>query len=276
MTRENTLISIIIPNYNNERYLSQCLENCINQTYKNIEIIIVDDCSTDNSLKLIESYIQKDNRIKLIINETNQKVSKTRDIGIRNSNGEWITTLDSDDFYYSDEKIEKEVDLLSKNNFDKSIIAFSKTIRIDSSGKNILSIMNKDRIKEGDIFDFMISRSCAIPRDFLFSKKLYFEVGGFDFNIPIYEDWDLKLRLSKLASFYLSDSHGTAYRQHNNGLSSAKQTYHHEWILKIFVKNTKNIDYEKVISLRKKLLRNIDPRIIDRIIRKFKYVLGKK
>ena len=270
------LVSIIIPNYNNEKYLSQCLEHCINQTYENIEIIVVDDCSTDNSVKLIESYIQKDNRIKVIINDINQQVSKTRNIGIKNSTGEWITTLDSDDYYYSSEKIEKEVDLLSKYNFDKSVIAFSKTVRVDSSGKNILSIMNDSTINEGDIFDSLITRSCTAPRDFIFSKDLYFKSHGYDYTIPIYEDWDLKLRLSKLANFYLSDSYGTAYRQHNNGLSSAKKNYHHEWILKIFVKNTQNMDYEEVISLRKKLLKNIDPQIIHKIIRKFKYMLGKK
>jgi glycosyltransferase involved in cell wall biosynthesis len=272
----NKLISIIIPNYNNEKYLKKCLDSCINQTYKNLEIVIVDDCSRDNSVNIIKEYQKNDNRIKLIENKSNQKVSKTRHIGIESSNGEWITTLDSDDFYYSDEKIESEMIILSNYNFDKSVIAFSKTVRVDSSGKNILSIMDENTIKEGKIFDFLISRSCPAPRDFIFSKDLYINSGGYDFTIPIYEDWDLKLRLSKLAKYYLSSSYGTAYRQHNSGLSSAKKAYHNEWISKIFSKNTLKMDSIQVGNFKSTLQKNINPSVFFRVTRKIKNLVGLK
>lgn len=94
---ETIKFSIIIPIYNVEQYLAQCLDSVINQTYKNIEIICVNDGSTDNSLKILEEYEQKDKRIK-IINQENQGVSVARNTGIEKSNGDYILFVDSDDW----------------------------------------------------------------------------------------------------------------------------------------------------------------------------------
>lgn len=91
------MISIIIPIYNVERYLSQCLESVINQTYKELEIICINDGSPDNSLKILEKFQKKDNRIKLIT-QKNQGLAGARNTGINNATGEFIFFLDSDDW----------------------------------------------------------------------------------------------------------------------------------------------------------------------------------
>lgn len=205
---DNPIISIIIPNYNNGKSIGKCIESCLNQTYQNIEIIIIDDCSSDDSINIIKEYQEIDERIKLIQNETNQKVARTRHIGILNSSAEWITTLDSDDFYISELKIQKEVEVLSKHNFESNIIAFSGIVLTDENSNALSLFMHKDNIKEGNIFRKLLLRKGKIPRDFIFSKKLYFEVGGFDPGISLYEDWDLKIRLSKKGKFYFSGING--------------------------------------------------------------------
>ena len=92
---KKNLISIIVPVYNTEKYLNKCIDSLINQTYKNIEIIIINDGSTDNSEKIIKKY--KDKRIKYYKN-SNQGIGKTRNFGIEKSNGEFIMFVDSDDF----------------------------------------------------------------------------------------------------------------------------------------------------------------------------------
>ncbi len=89
-------ISIIIPVYNSERYLKKCLDSILNQTYKNLEIILIDDGSEDGSLKIMNEYKKNDKRIK-IIKKNNSGVSSSRNIGIKNSTGEFITFIDSDD-----------------------------------------------------------------------------------------------------------------------------------------------------------------------------------
>jgi len=261
------LISIVIPNYNNERYLPKCLESCINQIYNNIEIIVVDDCSTDGSIQVIQYYQKKDSRIKLIQNKVNQKVSKTRDIGISKSQGRWITTLDSDDYYYSNNKIEKEVDIIRSYNFRENVIAYSGIVRVDNHGKKIGNVMSSKKVMEGDIFKSIITRSCAIPRDFIFSKVAYSKAGGFDFNIPMYEDWDLKLRLAKFCEYYFSGNwEGIAYRRHSSGLSSVSKQEHEKWLKYVFQKNSTYLANK--LDLQKNLNKNTNLSIINRIINK--------
>ena len=90
---ENSKVSIVVPIYNKELYLQECLESIINQTFNDIEIICIDDGSTDNSLKMIKEYAKKDSRIKLIPQQ-NQGVSIARNNGIKHANGEYILFVD--------------------------------------------------------------------------------------------------------------------------------------------------------------------------------------
>ena len=107
-------VSIIIPMYNSEKYINQCINSVINQTYKNLEIIVIDDLSTDNSIKNVNAI--KDKRIKLIKNRKNIRVSKSRNKGVRVASGDYICFLDSDDYWVLD-KIEKQVRFIENNNY---------------------------------------------------------------------------------------------------------------------------------------------------------------
>ena len=95
-------ISVIIPVYNVEKYLRQCLDSVINQTFKDLEIICVNDASTDNSLCILEEYAQKDNRIVIFQNEKNSGLGLTRNHGLKYATGEYIHFLDSDDWVEPD------------------------------------------------------------------------------------------------------------------------------------------------------------------------------
>jgi len=91
-------ISIIIPVYNVEKYLAECLDSCINQTLKDIEIICVDDASPDNSIKILEEYQQKDSRIRIFKQEKNKKQGAARNKGLEVATGEYVWFVDSDDY----------------------------------------------------------------------------------------------------------------------------------------------------------------------------------
>ncbi|OCG35943.1 MULTISPECIES: glycosyltransferase family 2 protein [unclassified Gilliamella] len=91
------ILSVVIPVYNTEKYLIKCLDSVINQSFKNIEIICVNDGSTDNSLDILRKYTEKDKRIK-IISKNNGGLSSARNVGIENAQGKYITFVDSDDF----------------------------------------------------------------------------------------------------------------------------------------------------------------------------------
>ncbi|MDO4902551.1 MAG: glycosyltransferase [bacterium] len=99
MNHLSSLVSVIIPVYNVEKYIKDCLESVVNQTYKNIEIIVVDDGSPDESYKIVESFIEKDERIRLI-RQKNKGLNGARETGFKASRGEYITFVDSDDILH--------------------------------------------------------------------------------------------------------------------------------------------------------------------------------
>ena len=239
----NKLISIIVPNYNNEKYIQECLESILSQTHQNIEVIIIDDASTDKSCEIIKEYTEEHSFIKVIYNKKNQGVTKNRDLAIKASSGKYITTLDSDDFYIDKQKLEKEIALIKK--FEETgttdIIAFSNIVLVDKDGKRLFPNA-KNNIKEGNIFINIFARDCMVPRDFIFTKEQYYAAGSFDLDVPIYEDWDLKLRLAKNNEFYYTVLEGIGYRRHGEGLSSANNTKHIQWLKYIYKKNAKLIE----------------------------------
>lgn len=137
-------ISIIIPAYNVEAYIEKCINSVINQTYDDIEVIIINDGSTDNTAEIIEKYSKIDNRIK-IVNKYNSGVSDSRNVGIEMFTGDYVFFLDSDDWVEKDYII-KAVDVLEKNNID---ILFNGWV-IDTNGvtvckydfeKNVINLM---------------------------------------------------------------------------------------------------------------------------------------
>ncbi|WDL78288.1 glycosyltransferase family 2 protein [Helicobacter winghamensis] len=91
-------VSIIIPVYNVEKYIAKCLESCIHQTLKEIEIIIVDDCGNDRSIEIAREYASRDSRVKIVYNKENSKPFACRNLGAEIASGEYLCFLDSDDF----------------------------------------------------------------------------------------------------------------------------------------------------------------------------------
>lgn len=94
----NPKISIIIPVYNTEKYISECLESCINQSLNELEIIVVDDCTPDSAMNIVEKYREKDSRIKIIHHEKNKGLGGARNTGLREAIGEYLWFIDSDDY----------------------------------------------------------------------------------------------------------------------------------------------------------------------------------
>ncbi len=132
-------ISVIIPIYNVEKYLEKCLESVINQTYKDLEIICVDDCSPDNSNKIVQEYLKKDSRIKLIQREKNGGLSAARNSGLNKATGEYVYFLDSDDWIDLD-YLEKMVSAMKENNVD--VVLNTKIIKEEEGKQNAQFLPN--------------------------------------------------------------------------------------------------------------------------------------
>ena len=109
------LVSIIMPNYNSEKYVQTTIQSVLDQTYQNWELIFVDDCSTDNSLNLVRAF--NDERIKIFQNESNSGAAVSRNYALRLAQGKWIAFLDSDDLWQP-EKLEKQLSFMVENDYD--------------------------------------------------------------------------------------------------------------------------------------------------------------
>ena len=139
------LISVIIPVYNVEKYLEKCLLSIINQTYRNLEIILIDDGSTDTSGKICDTYAEKDSRIK-VIHQGNKGASAARNVGLENCSGEYVTFIDSDD-WISEDYCELLYHKLQETESDVSAIKNSLVVENNSVIKNVTPI--KETVKNG-------------------------------------------------------------------------------------------------------------------------------
>lgn len=140
-------ISIITPVYNAEKYITDTINSVLAQTYTNWEMIIVDDCSTDRTTQIVESFCQKDNRIKLIKHQKNQGVAMTRNTALAHAKGEYIAFLDGDDLW-CDKKLEKQLAFMEKNGYVLTYTAYEKLSSSPGIKNKIIYVPSKMTYKE--------------------------------------------------------------------------------------------------------------------------------
>ncbi len=132
------LVSIITPTFNSQDFLAQTIDSILDQSYKNWELILIDDASTDNTINLIKDYISKHSNISLIQNNTNQGAGVSRNKGINAAKGDFIAFLDADDLWLPN-KLEVQINLMVKNKLD---VCFSSYDLIDESGNKLFKRVN--------------------------------------------------------------------------------------------------------------------------------------
>ncbi len=185
-------VSVIIPTYNRESFIERSINSVLNQTYKDMEVLVVDDGSTDNTRDVVAKIL--DTRVRYFYKE-NGGVSSARNFGFENSKGVYISFLDSDDLFLP-EKIGFQVDALEKNrDYD---ICYHPIMRVDSKGAPIrYKDINKLNTPSGyilkDFFNGKIPREIHIM-SLLFRRECFESLGGFDLDFTISEDTDLILR----------------------------------------------------------------------------------
>jgi glycosyltransferase involved in cell wall biosynthesis len=237
-------LSVIVANFNQERYLAECLDSILNQTDKDLEIVVYDDGSKDGSLDILRNYQQsRPVIIRVIQDPVNRGAAYARHRAILASRGEYLTTLDSDDFYCHPQKLEKEFVLIQKIKEEegKDIIAFSNILLLKNDEPPCLW-GTAQNIREGSIGPEIMGRECLIPRDFIIKRDSYFRAGGYDVRLKVFEDWDLKIRLAFRHEFRYTGEVGTAYRRHGEGLSALPSEELIRWIKIIFHKNIHLLD----------------------------------
>lgn len=223
-------VSVVVPVYNSEKYLNKCLDSVINQTLHEIEIICINDGSTDGSADILDSYAKKDSRLKIITQE-NQGLSTTRNNGIKISRGEYISFVDSDD-WIDEDFLEKLYYSAKNSNAD---IAVCSIVKIkNNKPKKLFTIKNKiQATKTIDKYKICkLPRSCYVVNR-LYKKELFTENNIF-FNTGVYfEDIEFSHKILHYSKKLITVPQ-VAYYYFNNPQSivsvNSDKKYHDYWM----------------------------------------------
>ena len=262
-------ISVYITSYNKTQYIEQSINSVLSQTLKPFEIVIIDDASQDGSQEVIKSYAsQYPDLIFPIFNENNLGIANCRNKALRVLNGDLVTFLDGDDFFYPN-KLELEYKQLIKS--QNTQVVYSNFNYLNESGKITGSFAKEtEDPATGDIFINTYTRNYNVQSGSnyiyeMFYKNCAFEIGLYDTNIKIWEDWDFRIRMSKIFRYGYCSEINSVYRQLPDSLhTSPFETHYHEQI-KIYNKNKpliKDVKKEEKIFIHNKVYSKIKSLLI--------------
>lgn len=207
------LVSIVMPSWNTARFIAESIRSVLNQTYKNWELLIVDDCSTDNTDEVVASF--HDERIRYFHNEKNSGAALTRNRALREARGEWIAFLDSDDLWMP-EKLEKQLAFMTKNGY---VFSYHEYIKIDEQSRPLnVYVTGPDIVTKHKMYNYGYPGCLA----FMYSAKVMGTIQIKD--IKKNNDYAMLLQLCKKADCYLLKENLAQYRIRKKSISHDKLT----------------------------------------------------
>jgi glycosyltransferase involved in cell wall biosynthesis len=208
------LVSIILPAYNSEKHIQRAVESALKQSYKNIEVIIIDDSQNDNTMNIVSVFRRKDDRIIYIKHIKRLGFVKSLNQGIKIAKGEYIARLDSDDFWCDQRKLEKQVGFFEDN--PDYVLCGGGCIVIDDAGRELY----RWSYPEKDIRNTIFPDNQFVHSTVVFRKSAYELTGGYDEQLNYCEDWDLWLRMGKIGKLYNFQDYFACYLQGSQNRSN--------------------------------------------------------
>lgn len=210
------LVSVIIPSYNRQHSIAKSIESALSQGYKNLEIIVIDNRSIDNTPNILAEFSKKDSRIKIVVNEQDLSLVKTLNKAIRISTGKYIARLDDDDVWLDTHKIEKQVSILESG--QGYVLVGTGVIAVNEYGQEISRTLLPQEHRQ--IVDAMLFRCLFIHSSVVFRRDTFEALGGYDETLQVGgEDYDLWLRMGKVGNMYNVSEYLVAYQESGKKLS---------------------------------------------------------
>lgn len=210
----NKKVSIILPVYNGEQHVSKAIESVLRQTYSNLELIIVNDCSTDKTAEIVSRYAEQDSRVRIINNPVNLKLPNTLNVGFEQATGDYYTWT-SDDNFYKENAIERMIYALnSRSDID---MVYANYTNIDAGGEEISVVSSNGR----ELDRLLVSN--VIGACFLYTREVAEKVGRYDANLFLAEDYDYWIRIFRAGKIVHLAENLYYYRCHAESLSETKK-----------------------------------------------------
>ena len=220
------LVSVNITTYNRAYILPRCLDSVLRQKYKNIEIVIVDDSSNDNTSEIAEIYKKKDNRIKYFKHHANRGNAYTRNTALQKCRGYYVAFMDDDDEWIDKDKIKKQVEIFEKSKDSKLGLVCSGIVRYKMNGeKTIERVSDPKDIKYEALRGGLIHNSTVLTK-----RDIIIEVGGFDLNVCRGIDSEFFRRMIVIYNyniFFMKDITSRYYETSNNRLTVSENCKGH-------------------------------------------------
>ena len=215
----NPSIAVIIPTYNREITIVQCINSALSQSYPVDEIIIVDDNSSDDTIQILNRF--KDEII-ILHTKSRSGAQIARNIGIKAAKSEWISFLDSDDEWLPN-KLEKQMFALKNVDYSPMTVVHTDCYKRNINSYN-KSHWQLDKIDGKDVYKQLLSKSGTFFPSILTSKQALDKIGLLDENIPSYHEWDTAIRLAKYCRFIHIQEPLFIYNIHGNTISKNSDT----------------------------------------------------
>lgn len=220
---EEELVSIIMPSYNTGKFIEKTINSVINQTYNNWELIIVDDCSNDNTDEIVKSI--NDSRIVYLKNEKNSGAAVSRNKALKEAKGRWIAFLDSDDLWKKD-KLQKQIDFMKENNYYFSYTNYIEIDENDNSNGKIVT--GPKRITKTGMFNYCWPGCLTVMYD---AKKIgLIQIEDIKKN----NDYAMWLKVCKKADCYLLNEELAMYRRRSGSISNHSYITLIKWHYKLY------------------------------------------
>lgn len=220
----NELVSIIMPSYNTGRFIKETIESVLAQTYTNWELLIVDDCSTDDTDEVVGAYLS-DERIRYFKNETNSGAAISRNRALREAKGKWIAFLDSDDLW-EPEKLQKQISFMKENDYHFS---YTNYVEIDEESKpNGKKVTGPKRITKRGMYNYCWPGCLTVMYDAETVGLIQIA------DIKKNNDYAMWLKVCRKATCYLLDETLAKYRKRSGSISNHSYKALIKWHYKLF------------------------------------------
>lgn len=196
MDKNQPLVSVLLPSYNRSKFIAQSVESVLNQTWENLELIIVDDGSSDNTEEVVSVIRDKDSRVVYLKNEKNLGLQKSLNKGLAFARGKYIARIDDQDRWIDVDKLSKQVNFL-EDNIDYVLVGTGVVVE-DLNGEEIFRFLNPER--DSDIRQNLLLRNCFAHSSVVFDRESAVAFGGYDEDVL--EDHRLWLQLGTVGKMF--------------------------------------------------------------------------
>lgn len=246
-------VTVIIPCFNREKYVREAIDSVLNQTYPNIELLAVNDGSTDSTPKILNDY-QQNSYLQLLEHSggINKGQSASINLALKQARGQYIAILDSDD-YWDLHKIEKQVQFLESN---KTVgLVYGNGFAVNEQGKSLYKIYEEGHYEHSKPDRVLLDCYFLVPNNSLIRHSVLDQIGGFDENMRAAQDHDMAIRIAEVTQLGYLDIPIFYYRRHPDSISNTRADQRWKTGFVILEKARKRYPYSrKTIRRRRAVL----------------------